>query len=231
VCSFPECRNAGVKFCFCTHCEIPVAKRNFRIRHNHCDYAPPAPSAVEALGSAALPVPSSLSNRSTARRSPSPSGSRRGRDPEDSASTSSSIKQARRNNKRKKAVDPQTSVPTNICRPENEEPSNADIHDYFSEGGRSPISDDDDDEGVTHERMDAWDKLLQARPRNIESTDMASWLMSVLAVSNVEVPVEQTTQPLPWEDLCTTSSGGKLAESQQDSDADEDVKRSKRPRT
>jgi hypothetical protein len=41
ICSYPACRDAGVKFCFCTHCRIPVAKRNFRIRHNHCDFVPP----------------------------------------------------------------------------------------------------------------------------------------------------------------------------------------------
>ena len=41
VCSYPACRDAGVKFCFCTHCRIPVAKRNFRIRHNHCEFVPP----------------------------------------------------------------------------------------------------------------------------------------------------------------------------------------------
>jgi hypothetical protein len=29
------CRNAGVKFRYCSHCKAPVAKRNFRRRHNH----------------------------------------------------------------------------------------------------------------------------------------------------------------------------------------------------
>jgi hypothetical protein len=31
----PACRNAGVKFRYCSHCKAPVAKRNFRRRHNH----------------------------------------------------------------------------------------------------------------------------------------------------------------------------------------------------
>mmetsp|Transcript_28944 Transcript_28944/g.33309 ORF Transcript_28944/g.33309 Transcript_28944/m.33309 type:complete len:475 (+) Transcript_28944:125-1549(+) len=35
ICSFPVCRNSGVKFRFCTHCNIPVAKRNFRKTHLH----------------------------------------------------------------------------------------------------------------------------------------------------------------------------------------------------
>ncbi|KAL3910440.1 MAG: hypothetical protein SGARI_002124, partial [Bacillariaceae sp.] len=35
ICSYPECRNRGVKFLYCTFCKDPVAKRNFRNRHNH----------------------------------------------------------------------------------------------------------------------------------------------------------------------------------------------------
>ena len=35
VCNYPACRQAGVKFRYCLHCKIPVAKRNFRNRHRH----------------------------------------------------------------------------------------------------------------------------------------------------------------------------------------------------
>jgi hypothetical protein len=34
-CSHQTCRNGGVKFRFCTVCQVPVAKRNFRQRHMH----------------------------------------------------------------------------------------------------------------------------------------------------------------------------------------------------
>jgi len=37
MCSFPSCRRAGVKFCYCAFCQTPVAKRNFRKRHMHDD--------------------------------------------------------------------------------------------------------------------------------------------------------------------------------------------------
>lgn len=40
ICSYPACRDGGVKFCYCAHCQIPVAKRNFRIRHHHYEAAP-----------------------------------------------------------------------------------------------------------------------------------------------------------------------------------------------
>jgi len=35
ICSYFGCRNAGIKFRYCTHCKVPVAKRNFRKRHKH----------------------------------------------------------------------------------------------------------------------------------------------------------------------------------------------------
>ena len=35
VCSYSACRDGGVKFRFCSWCRIPVAKRNFRMRHDH----------------------------------------------------------------------------------------------------------------------------------------------------------------------------------------------------
>ena len=35
MCSYPACRQAGVKFRYCLQCKVPVAKRNFRNRHRH----------------------------------------------------------------------------------------------------------------------------------------------------------------------------------------------------
>ena len=35
MCSYPACRQAGVKFRYCLQCRVPVAKRNFRNRHRH----------------------------------------------------------------------------------------------------------------------------------------------------------------------------------------------------
>lgn len=42
VCSYPTCRDGGVKFRFCSWCpRVPVAKRNFRQRHDHTDEPEP----------------------------------------------------------------------------------------------------------------------------------------------------------------------------------------------
>lgn len=36
-CSHALCREQGIKFCYCSFCEKPVAIQNFRIRHHHCE--------------------------------------------------------------------------------------------------------------------------------------------------------------------------------------------------
>jgi hypothetical protein len=41
VCSYNACRNAGTKFRYCVHCQLPVAKRNFFKRHKHLGKIPP----------------------------------------------------------------------------------------------------------------------------------------------------------------------------------------------
>lgn len=40
VCSYFACRNAGIKFRYCVYCKLPVAKRNFAKRHRHVGKIP-----------------------------------------------------------------------------------------------------------------------------------------------------------------------------------------------
>ena len=49
MCSYPTCRDGGIKFRYCLLCRIPVAKRNFRLRHSHVDTAsqPPGPNEMK----------------------------------------------------------------------------------------------------------------------------------------------------------------------------------------
>ncbi|KAL3945065.1 MAG: hypothetical protein SGBAC_000856 [Bacillariaceae sp.] len=41
VCSYDQCRNAGIKFRYCVFCSLPVAKRNFFKKHKHEGKIPP----------------------------------------------------------------------------------------------------------------------------------------------------------------------------------------------
>ena len=56
VCSYAACRDAGVKFCYCSKCQTPVAKRNFRVRHNHCDFVLPSSGAAADPSSPEVPI-------------------------------------------------------------------------------------------------------------------------------------------------------------------------------
>ena len=42
ICSFVECRKAGIKFRYCTVCKDAIAKRNFRNSHHHVEIRNPA---------------------------------------------------------------------------------------------------------------------------------------------------------------------------------------------
>jgi hypothetical protein len=63
VCSFPVCRDTGVKFRFCLHCRIPVAKRNFRLRHNHLEAKPSGNGGSEVASSICVASDSASASR------------------------------------------------------------------------------------------------------------------------------------------------------------------------
>lgn len=191
VCSFPECRNSGVKFCFCTYCNIPVAKRNFRIRHNHCDYAPPAPTVAEALAAAGstltLPLPERSNDHARSTRSsiqfdlPTSPLQRKKLKESDGAK-----KQSNASNSVKESETHDSKNGNDIAVERNSAAS--------QDGGSSgDIPSNTDESGITPERMAAWDQLLDRRPRQLDSAEMATWLASVMAISSVDAPgVEQT---------------------------------------
>jgi hypothetical protein len=37
VCSYPACRNSGVRFLFCTYCDAAISRRGFKTKHVHDD--------------------------------------------------------------------------------------------------------------------------------------------------------------------------------------------------
>jgi hypothetical protein len=48
-CSYFACRNAGTKFRYCSHCKVPVAKRNFRKRHKHAGKLIGVPKVADVM--------------------------------------------------------------------------------------------------------------------------------------------------------------------------------------
>jgi hypothetical protein len=62
----PSCRNAGVKFRYCSFCKAPVAKRNFRRRHNHGSSQPE--DCDESTNYSTTSAVAGVSRRSTAHK-------------------------------------------------------------------------------------------------------------------------------------------------------------------
>lgn len=62
VCSFPACRNGGVKFIYCGYCKDAIARRNFRTSHTHKDSCIEAQSRLME-SSTSIPVTALPTNR------------------------------------------------------------------------------------------------------------------------------------------------------------------------
>lgn len=182
ICSYFACRNAGIKFRYCSHCKVPVAKRNFRKRHKH---------GGEDLGNLAddsdgddevcVPVKKAgIPSQITASRKEEVEA-----DGISSQSTDSNADKRASNNAaaaRKAAAVAARKPPLKgaAAAPAATAPSGA-------EGG-------DDKAGADRRRR--WMELLEKRPSTKQGDSMSSWLMEVLAVSDLEtliVPGESST--------------------------------------
>jgi hypothetical protein len=164
ICSYPVCRNAGVKFCFCTHCRIPVAKRNFRIRHNHCDFAPPAAVAGQQVET---PM-----HANSAPRNPTDVHSvhcqENTKNDEKAMESESTNSASQSDNEKKRPVPPSRAV-------DAAEEASRSVSPYESE--------------PSEHRVAIWDSLLSQRPAEHDTERMSTWLMSVLTVGNLDIPV------------------------------------------
>lgn len=185
VCSYPACRNGGVKFRYCSTCKIPVAKRNFRNRHNHKE--------TDTQGSAAtadVPDAKTMSSKPTEKKSKRSSNKVR-----QSSSTD------RHGGKRDDKYN--TNDGKNVKRPSRKESIAAaslpprygngrELNDERRDGKESRprkrhrrISGEKGDKGINdHRRQKAWIALLAKRPLSDDDDGMSAWLMEVLAVSD-----------------------------------------------
>lgn len=168
ICSYFACRNAGIKFRYCSHCKVPVAKRNFRKRHKHGGEQFPRRSADDSGEEDTIPstlvkkrgIPSQI----TAKREESVEAD--GISSQSGDSTSSE--------KEQEPAAKQGTVPS-----------------FKKMIGMNNVS------GIPHanpkineERHQRWLSLLGKRPSTKDGELMSSWLMEVLAVSDLETPLK-----------------------------------------
>jgi hypothetical protein len=183
LCSFSACRNEGIKFCYCSHCGIPVAKRNFWQRHGHESQTKKQAKAIVPQATTSqnfLPVRSQLSKRvapSSQSKLPPPAPRLTRPSKEDhlpkgegsGTSTNSSIDtdQSSYDEDNKRAKSTASSV--------------------FSLKERQAVTSGSDgavSSSLNHKQQLHWASLLRQRPSDKNGDDMSAWLLSVIEVSS-----------------------------------------------
>jgi hypothetical protein len=167
ICSYFACRNAGIKFRYCSHCKVPVAKRNFRKRHKHGGEI--AGDKDDDSGDDDTPkkgIPSQIT------------ASREEEVDEDDISSQSGDSTNHQEESKKDSelceshvTGPMLTVETNKAKAvEPEEDALVNLT-------------------ISAERQARWISLLAKRPSTKDSDTMSGWLMEVLAVSDLETPL------------------------------------------
>jgi hypothetical protein len=185
VCSYPACRDKGVKFLYCSYCKDTGAKRQFRERHNHGEDDETArrtsQTPQKSSGSAEEPI---ASTEMTLEKTSNVSSS--------DTSYSGNHNRGKRN---RTAMDAAISDTSNTV----EDMTIALLPGTSNKVGFSVDLDEpmmEKMKNVKGKRMSAWTALLLSRPQqNNDDEGMASWLMKVMAVSDVSRPIEQV---LDW---------------------------------
>ena len=161
ICSYFACRNAGIKFRYCSHCKVPVAKRNFRKRHKHGGFR-----MVGYDSGDEEEVHQGIPSQITASRG-------------EAATDGISSQSADSNQDAKQAGEDllQQQVRTSMQTFESrkKEPAVA-----AAPSGAGP-----------QDRESRWMNLLSKRPQTKDDSAMSTWLMEVLAVSDTSTPLDK----------------------------------------
>lgn len=170
ICSYFACRNAGIKFRYCSHCKVPVAKRNFRKRHKHGGEI----VAGEDSGDEDEPkeIKKGIPEQITANHEEFGEG-----DAVSSQSADSDNPHDAPDPGNKAIEDAKGLVRMSMRN--FEESKSAQVNDTAKK-----------DINVSTERKSRWLSLLTKRPFTKDGDSMSNWLMEVLAVSDLETPLK-----------------------------------------
>ncbi len=221
ICSYFACRNAGIKFRYCTHCRVPVAKRNFRKRHKHGnsssanDLDDDSNSGGEEETSIAsnnkangIPAQVTTMHVSSPAKKDVPPPSRK----EKAAAKAEAAAAAAAG-----AFISSPSKKTLMEPPAPVKPSSNDSIVSSDKPRPKPVSDDSDSvslpsankpevvtagsdavaappaptKSISEERKLRWVALLGRRPPTNDDPAMSSWLMDVLSLSDLETPLKE----------------------------------------
>ena len=183
ICSYCACRNAGIKFRYCSHCKVPVAKRNFRKRHKHGGEIVARDDDDESAHDVCIPVKSGIPSQITAGRDESYDADGISSQSADSAELHLSKPEAK--------TEPQPVVqdPVQPIDPRKPDTLVAKKPTVEVDPTVMKVS---DDQTISDERKEKWLSLLFTRPSNVGEEVMTAWFNEVLAVSDLEIPVNTT---------------------------------------
>jgi len=189
VCSHPACRNAGVKFRYCSFCKAPVAKRNFRRRHNHGGDTSAAGSEDMDDESAKVSTVSATSSRRLISASEEEPEAKRAKtissEDDDVDTTTDSSKSSDDNADKNKCQNPpqQQAKQTNgdgdrsVNKNEAAQPA-------AGEADSSTATIKASGKSISQERREEWAKLLEERPITNDAESMSKWIDKILKVSD-----------------------------------------------
>jgi hypothetical protein len=166
--SYFACRNAGIKFRYCSHCKVPVAKRNFRKRHKHGGddiRGGDDSGGEEEIGKKGIPA------QITAKCEEVNDG-----DGLSSQSADSNVQ-----DKQTELGIQQGLVRSSMRSFEKKSKANNSGVAALGPG----------DEKITPARQHRWTTLLAKRPATKDGDSMSAWLMEVLAVSDLDTPLNK----------------------------------------
>jgi hypothetical protein len=170
ICSYFACRNAGIKFRYCSHCKVPVAKRNFRKRHKH---------GGEILDDK---DDDTVDDETPNKGIPSQITASREEEVDEDGISSQSADSTDHQEEEKKDVHPKDGIVSSSLLVEAPLKSRVVMHE----------NDAPSNPRISAERQDLWMSLLAKRPSTKDSDTMSGWLMEVLAVSDLETPIPRS---------------------------------------
>lgn len=204
VCSFPQCRNTGIKFRYCKFCDDAIARRNFK-RHQHSNKdtqenktGRPRKSHPQPAGDENSKEVGHESEKDTSSSSSESSGSQA--DVSDELDAEDSVRQ--------QISSANTSVPKSDEVPDAS--LDSDNSQSGEESGRAPPLPEQHSDSVVAEsrrssraahdlqaeyrqpstkRRDLWAALLMQRPTD-DGRAMHRWLDKIQSVSNLNIPDE-----------------------------------------
>lgn len=186
ICSYFACRNAGIKFRYCSQCKVPVAKRNFRKRHKH--------GGDPIAGGKGDDSGGEEENAATKKGIPSQiTASREEAAEADGISSQSADSTSNQLDSKAKPVDVAciasgADVQQGLVRNSMRTFESAKSKTKAAFAGSSAAQ--SSPRTISGDRKERWVALLAKRPSTKDSDTMSAWLMEVLAVSDLETPLQ-----------------------------------------